>query len=31
MVGFVDPHKVVDRKGAYSAFPNAQNGNENKI
>jgi hypothetical protein len=31
MVDFVDRHKVVDRKSAFLAFPNAQNGNENKI
>jgi len=28
MVGFVDPHKVVARRSAFLAFPNAQNGGE---
>ncbi len=28
MVGFVDPHKVVARRSAFSAFPRAQNGGE---
>jgi hypothetical protein len=30
MVGFVNPHKVVARKNAFSALPSAQNGGENK-
>ncbi len=28
MVGFVDPHKVVVRRNAFSTFPSAQNGGE---
>jgi hypothetical protein len=30
MVGFVDPHKQVVRRNAFSALPNAQNGGETK-
>jgi hypothetical protein len=30
MVGFVDPHKVVARRSAYSTFPNAWNEGESK-
>jgi hypothetical protein len=28
MAGFVDPHKVVVRRSAFSAIPRAQNGDE---
>jgi hypothetical protein len=28
MASFVDPHKVVARRSAFSAFPRAQNGGE---
>jgi hypothetical protein len=28
MVSFVDPHKVVIRRNAFSTYPSAQNGGE---
>jgi hypothetical protein len=31
MVNFVDPHKVIIKRSAFSVFPNAQDENENKI
>ncbi len=31
MFGFVHPHKVITRRSAFSTFPNAQNGSENKL
>jgi hypothetical protein len=30
MVGFVDPHKLVVRRSAFSSLSNAQNGGETK-
>jgi hypothetical protein len=31
MVGFVDPHKVVVRKNAFSTFPSARHEGENRM